>query len=38
MVSRNIGGQQKNKEIISVISFREETMKRLKGFGEQWKI
>ena len=38
MVSSNIGDHQKNVEIISVISFIEETMKTLKGFGEQLKI
>ena len=38
MASSNIGGLKKNVEIISVISFIEETMKTLKGFGEQLKI
>ena len=35
MASSNIGGHQKNVEIINVI---EETMKTLKDFGEQLKI
>ena len=32
------GGQQQNVEIISVISFIEQSMKTLKSFGEQLKI
>ena len=32
------GGQQQNVEIISVISFIEQTMQTLKSFGEQLKI
>ena len=32
------GGQQQNVEIISVISFIEQTMQPLKSFGEQLKI
>ena len=32
------GGQQQNVEIISVISFIEQTMQTLKNFGEQLKI
>ena len=35
MASSNIGGHQKNVEIINFI---EETMKTLKDFGEQLKI
>ena len=38
MASDNIGGYQKNVEIISVINFTEETMKTLKYFGKQLKI
>ena len=38
IASSNIGGHRKNVEIISVISFMEETIETLKGFGEQLKI
>ena len=42
MASSNTGGHKKNVEIISVISFIEQAMKTLKGFGklnfELWTI
>ena len=46
MASNNIGGHQKSEannigghvEIISVISFIEETMKKINRFGEQLEI
>ena len=36
--AKKLGGQQQNVEIISVISFIEQTILTLKSFGEQLKI
>ena len=38
MAPNNNGGQQRNIEIINMISYIEQTMKTLKNFGEQLKI
>ena len=38
MASNSQGGQQQNMEIIQVISFIEETMRKLKSFGEKFKV
>ena len=38
MVSNNNGDQQQNMEAINMISYKEQTFKTLKNFGEQFKM